>query len=272
MKAFAISIICVVVLCAFGLPLAHSSGSIQGGPPSNLVAHWAFDEGTGSTAGDSSGNGYDGTIHGAAWAAGKSGNALDFNGINNYVAIGASASLDNMKAISFEAWIKPKADTHWHVLDKGDGDKRLYAEGNNLTLDGRVRYDTGGTHAYSQSVNHTVLLGEWQHVAMTWNISDNTTRLYHNGAEVSYRSQSVGTVHVQNDNDFPFTIGARGALGSGTFFNGTIDEVYLWNRTLTPAEILSHYNSQKIPEPAAVLLLAPAIFFICALSVRRKAN
>ena len=48
-------------------------------------AYWKLDEGSGDTAYDSSGNGYDGTIYGAIWTTGYSGYALDFDGVNDYV-------------------------------------------------------------------------------------------------------------------------------------------------------------------------------------------
>ncbi|UCD13768.1 MAG: hypothetical protein JSW60_09475, partial [Thermoplasmatales archaeon] len=54
-----------------------------------LLANWKFDEGSGDTAGDSSGHGYDGTIYGAAWTTGHSGTALDFDGVDDYVDLDA---------------------------------------------------------------------------------------------------------------------------------------------------------------------------------------
>jgi len=84
----------------------------------------------------------------------------------------------------------PREDKHWHLLDKGDGDKRLYAEGINRTLDGRIR--CSGAHAYSKSPNETIRLNEWQHVAMSWSQATNLTRLYHNGAEVRYARKTLG--------------------------------------------------------------------------------
>ena len=53
----------------------------------NITALWLFDEGEGTTATDSSGNGNDGTIHGATWVDGKFGQALEFNGTDNWVEV-----------------------------------------------------------------------------------------------------------------------------------------------------------------------------------------
>ncbi len=207
---------------------------------SALLGYWKFDEGLGTTALDSSGYGHYGTIVGARWAAGKAGNALEFDGSDDYVQIVPAQIFDNLEAVTMTAWILPRVDSHWHVLDKGDGDKRLYAEGVNRTLDGRVRYS--GTHAYSKSAYNTIELNAWQHVALVWSRVTNTTRLYRNGAEVPYSSQEIGTGQPEDDTTYPFLIGARGALGEVTFFNGLMDEVRLYRRALSVQEIRGLYE------------------------------
>jgi hypothetical protein len=204
---------------------------------SQLLGYWKFDEGLGDLALDASGYGHTGTIIGAQWVTGKVGQALDFDGRDDYVQIPPALLLDNLEAVTMMAWIRPRVDSHWHVLDKGDGDKRLYAEGTNRTLDGRIRYS--GAHAYSKSVNGTVMLDTWQHVALVWSRTTNVTRLYHNGVEVHYGTQDTGTGEPLDDTTYPFVIGARGALGEVTFFSGPMDEVRLYKRALTAPEILA---------------------------------
>jgi len=201
----------------------------------DLLGYWKFDKGLGSVAEDSSGYGHDGTIIQATWATGKVGYGLAFAGPGNYVQIAANPNLDNLEAITMAAWVYPRVDSHWHILDKGDGDKRIYSEGVSGTLDGRVRYT--GTHAYSAGVSGTIALGVWQHVAMTWSRTTGTTRLYRNGVEVPYAVHDVGSGSPVSDSSHPFVIGARGALGESTFFNGLMDEVRLHNRVLSEKEI-----------------------------------
>jgi hypothetical protein len=214
--------------------LAHGSAG--------LVGFWKFEETGGTTAYDSSGNGNNGTLmNGVLRAAGRVGRGLDFDGTDDYVGIAVNAALNNPTALTNSAWIYPRRDSHWHVVDKGDGDKRLYAVGVARTLEGRVRYTP--THAVSESADSTVTLNAWQHVTMTWSISDNTSRLYINGAEVSYLSKAIGSGAITDDSDYPYTIGARGALGAVTFFSGIIDEVRVYHRVLTVQEIAALYNA-----------------------------
>jgi len=72
-----------------------------------LVGYWTFDEGGGGTAHDSSGYGNDGTLSGAGWIVGLSGTALAFDGIDDYVQVSDSASLDLTSAFTIEVWVKP---------------------------------------------------------------------------------------------------------------------------------------------------------------------
>ncbi len=210
-------------------------------PGTDLLGYWKFDEGRGTTAADSSACGHHGAIFGATWAAGKIGQALAFDGVNDYVQIPPDATLDNLPALTIAAWIYPRVDSHWHILDKGDGDKRLFSEGVNRTLDGRIR--SAGAQAYAKSSFNTILLNEWQHMVLTWSRTTNMLRLYHNGKEVNYTSQDVGAGTPQDDTDYPFTIGVRGALGPVTFLNGLLDELRLYSRPLTAQEIRVLYDS-----------------------------
>ncbi len=90
---FKSSLVYGIIFLLIGLSVTSSIGEInekivyQSNSPLNpgLIAHWNFDEGTGTTANDVSGNDFDGTIHGATWTNGHSGYALDFNGADAYI-------------------------------------------------------------------------------------------------------------------------------------------------------------------------------------------
>jgi len=86
---------------------ALSTEEIRTHSREGLAACWRFDEGKGTTARDSSGNGNRGAIHGAEWTVGKSGNALKFDGVDDYVEVSHSRSLNVRNAITIEAWVYP---------------------------------------------------------------------------------------------------------------------------------------------------------------------
>lgn len=105
-----------------------------------LVGHWKFDEGSGTTAADSSGNNNTGTlINGPTWTLapsnggdGKIGGAVSFDGITQYVNSGSNTILDNLPALSFSAWINPSTATYGPqgtVVQKGHGGISLLYEG-----------------------------------------------------------------------------------------------------------------------------------------------
>src|SRR5206468_9777237 len=76
--------------------------------PSGLIAYWKFDEGSGTTVADSSGNGNTGTlVNGPVWTAGQVGNALFFDGIDDNITVPDSASLDLSSSFTLSAWVNP---------------------------------------------------------------------------------------------------------------------------------------------------------------------
>ena len=98
--------------------------------PSGLVAAYAFDEGSGTTVTDASGNGNNGTIANATWAtSGKDGKALQFNGTNALISVPDSASLHLTTGMTLEAWVNPSTvNGAWRdVIYKGNDN--FYLEG-----------------------------------------------------------------------------------------------------------------------------------------------
>lgn len=187
------------------------------------------------TTADSSGNGNSGTIFGAEQTFVGPGYALNFDGVDDYVRIAADPALDNLAAMTITASIYPRVDSHWHVLDKGDGHKRLFSEGSNRTLDGLMAQVSSS--AYSESAGGTIALNTWQHVAMTWSEATGTTRLFHKGTEVAYNIQNTGSGVGRDDSSYPFVIGTRGNLAGIMFFDGMINDVRLYNRVIDPNDI-----------------------------------
>ena len=93
-------LICLVsFVSVLGLALTSTASA-------DLVAHWKFDEGAGTTAFDSSVNGNDGTLEGnPQWVAGKLGGALEGNGTSDVVRVPHSASLDISQAVTVSLWL-----------------------------------------------------------------------------------------------------------------------------------------------------------------------
>ncbi|GAA3607846.1 LamG-like jellyroll fold domain-containing protein [Microlunatus ginsengisoli] len=201
-------------------------------PIAGLVGAWSFDEGTGSTAFDGSGQGNSGTVNGPTWtAAGKYGGALTFDGVNDRVDIPDRASLDLTTNLTLSAWVRPTTLRSWSqavLKENGNGlSYALYATGEtgnrpngSLSIGGADRYidATAGLSANT-----------WAHLALTYDGS--TMRLYVNGAQVASRAQS-GAVPVSAN---PLRIGGNAVWGE--WFSGQIDEVRVYNRALSATEV-----------------------------------
>jgi hypothetical protein len=104
-----------LALSLWAFPPAITRADITTG----LVGQWKFDESSGSTtAADSSGSGNTGTLTNmatsTAWVSGQIGNALEFDGTNDYVNAGSASNLDDLSVMTVSAWIYP------HTLGEGN--------------------------------------------------------------------------------------------------------------------------------------------------------
>jgi len=216
---------------------------VPSGPPPGRVGAWGFDEGSGTNVADSSGNSNTGTVTNATWAAaGKFGKALTFNGSNAYVSIPDSPSLDLTTGLTVEGWVNPSVSGGGFrtLLVKerpGDLVYGLYANSDSNRPQSQVT--VGGT-AKLLDGTAAIPTGTWTHVAFTY---DGTTeRLFVNGTQVSSVAVSGGAILTSNN---PVKIGGNAIWGE--WFNGMIDEVRVYNRALSAAEITTDMNTPIAP-------------------------
>lgn len=215
------------------------------GPPP--VAHWTFDENTGTTASDVSGNGNDGTLGGdglgtdvPAWTGlGRFGNALEFDG-ESYVTTASSVTF---KAFTVEAWIYPTEYPSYNkIVDGYSGGFRF----NTISDTGKIGIDASGGNNYGTmpKSNSAIPLNTWTHVAGVYDgineyivingIRQNETRTAFPGVTLT------GT----------YSIGK----GSSAIENwrGNIDDIRIYNYARTQKQILQDmYGDTPGPHPIA---------------------
>ena len=223
--------------------VASVSLTVANAAPSGLVAAYSFNEGSGSTVTDVSGHNITGTISGAAWTAGgRYGNALVFNGSTSFVDLGNPAALQLTGSMTIEAWINATANppddgqivaksndtSGWQFKTSPDTGPHTFGMG--------LRGSSGLVQRYSSTVRS---LNTWYHVAGVYNAAAGTLDTYVNGniangtlSGVIPASQLNSTVNVN--------IGRR---TGGYYFNGIIDEIRIYNRALSQAEVAIDMNT-----------------------------
>jgi hypothetical protein len=218
------------------------------------VGRWDFEEGSGNTTNDTSGNDNHGTLYGNASFTSSSvhGNyAMEFDGEGDYVDCGNDEELNLTTNFTLAAWINCEdpllgvsvdntiVSKHYQFclgIFNGTGNDSEWPPIdcpplNKTTL---IWYDdTSGSWHYfggnTSLMNHT-----WYHLAATYDGTD--VKLYVNGElDKTYNAPNESPLA----SDDSVMIGARDASWN---FNGNIDDVYIWNRTLSWEEINTTYN------------------------------
>ena len=243
-------VFCVLVL----VPVANVSAG--------LVAHWQFDEGSGTTAVDSSGNGHDGTLLGdPQWVAGMIGSgALSFDGSDGLVDVGHDESLNMTDELAITLWVKVSDLSNYYFLvcKQPSG-----TAGDNYPGNYEFRIQTGTGilefgHQEAEGEQYTFYTSEtsitaeqWYHVAVSVT-KGGLVEFYIDGISAGSAEQ-VTNFGVLNDE--PVRIGGR--KDGYSFFNGILDDIRLYDRALSAVQIQKLYNGNpptftiaEKPDPA----------------------
>ena len=210
--------------------------------PAGLVAGWNFNEALGTTSADASGNGNTATlVNGVVRAAGRYGNGLTFNGVDGYLTIPNSASLNiSGTGLTLSMWINP-------ALSGGDSvvlgkfwnatmTSPYYQYGLELA-GGTVPVFYVGTAGgpLSASMGSALTPNQWSYLAVVFDGAQ--VQFYLNGLLVTTVPLSA-TITARGN---PFQLGADNVPSQ--FFKGSLDEVRIYNRALTTQEISIDMNT-----------------------------
>jgi len=209
--------------------------------PEGLVSRWLADGNTQDSA-----NKNPGTLVGGSYAKGLVGQAFSLDGVNDYVNVPDSDSLE-LSQWTLQAWIRPDDVNNDRQIISKFGRQGSWAYQIGLAHGGVLRSDISGDgeryEAIISPVN-LIALGEWTHVATTFD--NGNLKLYVNGREVV--SQRFGYVYRFTGGATSLSIG-RDPSGS-QYFDGLIDEAEIYNKALSPTEIrFIHATAPPPPEP-----------------------
>ncbi len=235
------------IVLILGLVFGFSSFSLA--EEKGLVGYWKFDEGEGNISKDSSGMGNDGTIYGAEWVKGISGNALQFNGYDTCVDCGNEMSLNPTSAITIEAWVKFAGHTgtppHNYPVIVGRGwNYVLRLSGSeSKAIDPIIKFEDGTVETFA-STSEEIPLDIWIHLVFTYDSSTGCGYTYIDSIQKSSRETTAGRKLFSAPSDHT----KIGCPPGDIYWNGIIDEVKIYNRALSQEEIQAHYKSLKPEE------------------------
>ncbi|MEK7595865.1 MAG: DUF2341 domain-containing protein [Patescibacteria group bacterium] len=220
-------------------PSASSTGSEEQGP--GPIAYWRFDEGTGSSTYDATGQNQTGSITSATWQTEDmciNGKCLLFNGSTSYVQVTGTNPLKPTTNLTVSAWIRTS------TTDSSGGE--ILSMGDNYGL----RVNTSGTVSFffrisglweTLTTTSTVLDSKWHHVAGVLDDTNNLMRIYIDGKLAATQTETNIIVYDQGAN---FFLGKHGNAGTVYDFNGFIDEVKVYNFAKSASNIQTDFTSR----------------------------
>ena len=222
-----------------GASTSGSSSSLSIAAP--LVAHWAFEEGSGLTASDSSSSGLDGTLNnGPVWTTGKIGTyAMAFDGLNDYIqSPTANPGLGNSFAFSF--WAKVDNMKFTYFVSNASAANGVPGAANEygiwITNTGSLYFNWFDTGSNSHGMGHNMTTGQWEHIVLNYDGSNLST--YINGSLVSSTAYSINLADISQ----AIILGMR--ADNNSYLEGSMDDVRIYQDALTTSEIsaLASYN------------------------------
>lgn len=204
-------------------------------PNVDTVSHWKFDEGSGTTAADCAGDN-NGTVYDASWTSGQIGGALSFDGDGDYVSIPDDNSLDITDNLTIAAWVKRAGggSSNEIIVSKYNGTSGQYSYRLFFSSTNTVRWwlsQNGGT-SNREYVDSTLKITDtsWHFIVVTF--KSGVLRIYIDGADKTGSSKgSITSIHASTE---PLFIGQE---NTGSYFDGKIDEVRIYEEVLSASEI-----------------------------------
>ena len=232
----------------------------------DLLLWLKLDETTGTLAADASGNGHNGTVVTGSgtpeWVAGRRGNALEIEALDGTrarrVQVPWSSSLAVTNRLTAMSWIRLRDHTHGGAEEhEGANDKNVVGRSSTTDWrllvrpsDDRISFivDTGSTRVtlVGYVPGSGLAANTWYHVAATYDGS--RMRVYLNAVELANQTCS-GNLQISSSTSIPLGVGAfpQNATTWDDGLPGALDEVKVWKRALTAAEIAAEMNAGAAP-------------------------
>ena len=242
-----------IYLTSLILALGLAAGLVNADITTGLVGYYPLDEGAGDIAYDKSGNGHDGTLNNnVTWISpGFKGSGINLDGsANSRIELGTWNPAEGTGQLSLAMWIRwaGGGGTYQGLIGKRDTwpDTTMFQFQVRPENGGTFRLETGTYAIVSPNNTLNPLAQTWAHVAATFD--GTTARLYLNGQEIMSGGFAFNTAgETSNMGIGCVTGGGTGYSGNGEVFSGDIDEVRIYNRVLSEADILGTMEGEVWP-------------------------
>ena len=210
-------------------------------PSNGLVGFWPFN----GNANDLSLNSNNGTVNGATLTTDRNGNAnsaYSFNGINNSISVSNSQQLLNLSNFTYSTWVYANINTPADglVICSYDGNSRgalLYSNTNSS----EIRIHSNSNTDISAVAQSNTLSMSWHHIVAVKN--DNELKMYLDNILID--TINISNFNYSTSSIYPLMFG-KASWYNGGYFNGKIDDIGIWNRALTQAEITTLFT--EVPQ------------------------
>jgi hypothetical protein len=245
--------------------IQNNMNSELSGTETGLVAYYPFNQGVAAgdntsitTVTDKTANALNGNLNNLAKTGATSnfvtgkvsspiitkstnlGNALDFDGVNDFVNCGTNSILNLKSSMTIELWIKPAQNmgvNKWDRLIHKDWPTGYFFGGKGGSTNALAVVLSGDLNA-AVTPDNTVVVGVWQHISFVFDDPANTIKIYKDGVLIS---TSTWTGTITGNPNSTLTLSQ-----SGETFNGAMDEVRIWNVARTQTEIQTNMNKELV--------------------------
>jgi serine/threonine protein kinase len=209
-----------------------------------MVAWWKFDEGSGSTVADSSGNNYAATlVGGPQWVAGYDGGALQFDGTDDYVELPIGSLISSLTNSTFATRVNfSNAGGAWQrIFDFGSGTTvyMFLTPNNEYTDTMRFAITVAGNTAEDQATAPTTLASGWHHVAVTIDTDNGIITLYLDGSVVAQNTQATLSPNALGNTTNNWL--GRSQYADDAYYKGLLDDFRIYNYALSEDEVKALY-------------------------------
>ncbi|MGJ8653633.1 MAG: carbohydrate-binding protein [Opitutaceae bacterium] len=208
------------------------------------VADWSFDEGTGTAAVDSTGNGHNATVVNATWEASGFNSSLAYDGASAQVQLPGSAFSNIVNEVTVSFWAYgdaslPQDNSAFYAVNSTGG-RILNVHlpwGNSI-----VYWDAGdsGYDRINKTATEAEFEGSWCHWVFTKNATTGIMKIYRNGIEWHSGTGKTKTMTT-------IASATIGSQTSGAYYTGSIDEVQIYDKELDANAVASLYASYGTP-------------------------